>query len=114
MQMKKMDALTEQKIKQIIEDVMYTPPKDKPNSKPFATKLPEGFNLDDQIKDGYLYEVSNDNMTLMTGSGGIRDMIKTCRNSGLSDEFIVGDIFIVAGTRRINIVDAIWTPINKD
>lgn len=109
-----MDALTEQKIRQIIEDVMYTPSKDKPNSKPFAIKLPEGFDLDDQIKDGYLYELSNDNMTLMTGSGGIRDMIKTCRNSGLPDEFIVSGIFVVAGTHRINIVDAVWTPINKD
>lgn len=107
-----MNKLSEELIRKSLEDILYAPnPK---TGKSFATKLPKGFDLDDQIKDGYLYQVSNEHMTLMTGAAGIRDMIKSCRESGLGDDFIVGDISVVNGSERIPIINAVWTPITKN
>lgn len=77
-------------------------------------KLPEGFNLDSQIKDGYMYETHGD-IKLATGAGGIRDIIKAMRETGLPDIWIAQDIYVYDyNTGKGGWIGNIkWEPINK-
>lgn len=74
---------------------MYTKDTSKPKNSKEKTwrELPENFNLDFQIQDGYMYRTSGD-LVLMTDSGGIRSIIKALRDKGLPDFLIAQDIYV--------------------
>ena len=114
--MEKYKDLTEEKIRQVIEEVMYKP-DGTPAFFPTVRPLPENFDLDFQIQDGYAYMLSSDgdNLTLMTGSGGIRDYITTMREAGAGDDYIASSIFVTDYTGKEtnqwhSIIDIKWKP----
>jgi hypothetical protein len=40
----------------------------------------------DNIPDGYLFNIKNGDLSLITGTGGVKEFIKTCRNNNNPDE----------------------------
>lgn len=103
-----MKNITEKLIKETLEDMLY-----KPNPKTgvaMFVKLPEGFNLDDQIKNGFAYQFTAGTMVLSTGFGGVKELIKTQREAGLPDEAIAAGLKVWTGHSWLDIVDAKFTP----
>ena len=106
--------LSYEKLGKIIKDMMFTKDTSKPKTKEERTwrELPEGFDLDFQIQNGYLYTVSG-GLTLFTGSGGIRDIISSMREAGIADSIIAQDIFIHYNGKDYWIGDITWKKIEK-
>lgn len=111
-------TLTYDRLKSIIEDVMFNPQPTKSGTiePPLFKKLPEDFDLDFQIQNGYMYSIEGE-LSLWTGAGGIRDIIKKSREIGLPDVIIAQDIYISDYTGKVRgtywIGDVVWKKIEK-
>lgn len=104
-------------LEKVLKDIMYGEVKpDGTKTKGIFKELPEGFNLDEQIQDGYMYQTSGD-IVLMTGAGGIRDIIRAQREAGIPDFIIAQSIYVTdyynQSTQAYWIGDVKWTPIEK-
>lgn len=90
--------LTKEKIEEVLKDIMFSTQTKEDGTKkpPMFRELPEGFDLDFQIQDGYIYQMGGGEgeMTLMTGCGGIRSYIEQCRKLKMNDFFIAQDIYV--------------------
>lgn len=108
-------SITEEKMKEIIKDFFYGDSLKESKIFQPIKELPQDFNLDSQIKDGYMYE-THGSIKLATGSGGIRDIIKASREAGIPDIFIAQDIYVYDYETGNGgwIGDIKWTPITKD
>lgn len=109
--------LTKEHIEEVLKDIMFKGNPETGN-KPLFKEFNK--NLDEQIQSGYMYMISSQGMTLMTGTGGIRDFIKANREQGLPDWMIAQDIYVsedralMSNTKWYWIGGITWKKINEE